>query len=101
MADGSFCMEKAFNLDSNDLTVEINYGTYQIGRGNFLRAVNVLRRALNKSPNHFQVNLMLGLAYSGIGDTTMAEGFFKSAGRLATNPAESSLVTKAMTQPER
>jgi len=89
---GSACLERAYNLDSNDVFVVVNCGVYGLRQGDYREAVRLLNRAVIMSPDYFNANFNLGLAYGALRDGSSAEKYLIRAQKLAATPAESSQV---------
>jgi len=86
---GSACLERAYNLDSNDVFVVVNCGVYGLRQGDYREAVRLLNRAVIMSPDYFNANFNLGLAYGATHDGANAAKYLSRAQKLAATPAES------------
>lgn len=65
-------LKRAYQLDKTDFMVLLNYGNYQLLKGDYKRSIELLTCAVEVRPNDFSAHLGLATAYFYFGDTTRA-----------------------------
>ena len=85
---GYECLSRAYNLDSSDVFVIVNYGIPFLRDHNFSEAVRLFRKAVAINPDYFKANFNLALAYAGLHDIPMASKYLEAAQNLAANDFE-------------
>ena len=93
---GGDCLTRAYNLDSNDVFIIVNYGVYHFRRGNLPTALTLLKKAVTGHPDYFAANYNLSLVYLSMGDKANAYEYLKQAARLASNASDSNQVAKIL-----
>ena len=95
---GGDCLTRAYNLDSNDVFVMVNYGVYHFRRGNLPTALTLLKKAVTGYPDYFAANYNLSLVYLSMGDKANAYEYLKQAARLASNASDSNQVANILSR---
>ncbi|MEW5925776.1 MAG: hypothetical protein AB1746_17485 [Candidatus Zixiibacteriota bacterium] len=85
---GHECLTRAYNLDSNDVFVVVNYGILFLHNKDFTEAVRLFQKAVNINSDYFKANYNLALAYAGLRDISMAMKYLELAESLAANNSE-------------
>lgn len=85
---GHNCLTNAYNLDSNDVFVIVNYGIISLQDHNYSEAVRLLQKAVDINPRFFKANFNLALAYAGLHDMPMALKYLEAADKLAGDDSE-------------
>ncbi|SYZ71986.1 membrane hypothetical protein [Candidatus Zixiibacteriota bacterium] len=85
-------VRRAYNLDSSDFFILVNYGAMQLRRARFSEAVRPFERAIEMDPDNFAATFNLALAYKGTGAAALAAEFLVRAQLLAVTPQDSARI---------
>jgi Flp pilus assembly protein TadD len=88
LADGGRALEAAYQLDSANAMVSLNYGQYLVMNGRFHEAIAPLLRVEDKKGPNFWVHYLLLVSYNSVGDLEEAERRLRHARAMATAPSQ-------------
>lgn len=83
---GGRSLQRAFDLDSAEYLVLLNYSILQIQQENYDRSIELLQRVLKLNPESFAANYYLASAYAGRGEVTAAREYLSRAEKFADKP---------------
>ena len=96
MEKGGACLKRAYEIDSSDVFIMVNYGVYHLQRGDLQKSFAPLKKAVEQYPDYFAANYNLSLVYLSVGDRTKALIYLKHAGQLAANASDSTQVANIL-----
>ncbi|UCE23795.1 MAG: tetratricopeptide repeat protein [Candidatus Zixiibacteriota bacterium] len=89
---GGRCLQRAYELDSEDYYIILGYGRYLLDVGESRSCIEVVSRAIEKNPQSFQAHYITASAYHQLGETERSLEFLTRARNLQRSQSESRLV---------
>ena len=91
---GGRCLERAWQLDPDNPQILINFGVYQIQRGDYTKCAELMRTAIEKDGTNFRAFYYAATAYVELGRTDLARHHLDRARLLARTSSERDMVAQ-------
>lgn len=88
LEEGGRCLERAYDLDHDDLMIVVNYGNYLLLTETFDRAIDVFESELKNGQSNFTIYFGLATACFHKGAEDKAYGYLGSASMLAETESD-------------
>jgi tetratricopeptide (TPR) repeat protein len=93
---GGELLSRAYDLDSSDVFIMVNFGVFQLRRGNLPTALALLKKAVTSHPDYFAANYNLSLVYLSLNDRQNASFYLKRAAEFAETKSDSAQVASML-----